>query len=480
MPSLDLTGSAFWTPAAAAHLTGGRWLIEPADPAAALTGLTTDSRSLAPGQVFLALRGERFDGHDYLPAALAQGAGLAIVERRVDVRSEGVGVLLVDDAVAALHALARGWRDVLREAGCRVIAVAGSNGKTTTRHLVHAALGGKLTGTQSPKSFNNHLGVPLTLLAARAAHDFVAVEIGSNHPGEVAQLCAIAQPDAAIVTSIGREHLEHFGSLDAVAMEEGAVLAALPAAGVAIVHDEAWPMIKPHVELSAGVRLVRYGESNDADVRLITSEPAPRGQRLTVTPGGSIELPLLGRHNAVNALAAVAAARWLGVDDDAAAAALARVEPVEGRLQVLRYGPVTVLHDAYNANPDSVAAALRTLAEQPVGDGGRRVAVLGDMFELGPASPDEHRGVGERLIELGDAVGLVVVIGALSMFIAEGLQGRWPGERLRVFAGWDDTLPGTVADALRPGDVVLIKASRGMKLERLLPAIEAKFGASRR
>lgn len=464
MSAVDVIGATFWTPANITRVTGGRWLSAEPRSDLPLRGVNTDTRTIGEGQVFVALRGERFDAHDYIDAAIERGAGLVVVEREVAVNSARAAVLVVEDTVAALQAMAKAWRVVLGEAGCRVIAITGSNGKTTTRHLIHAALSTGLNGSQSPKSFNNHIGVPLTLLAAKAEQDFVAVEIGSNHPGEVAALANIVQPDAAVVVSVGREHMEFFGTLEGVAKEEGAVLSFVRGGGVAVVNDEAWRLIEPTVTLSAGVRVVRYGEGDDADVRLSDEQP--------------LALPLLGRHNQINALAALAVARWAGVDEAAARAGLAKVQPVEGRLQVLRYGdddaPITVLHDAYNANPDSMLMALQTLAEQPVGDGGRRIAVLGDMFELGDAGPEEHRAIGRRLVELRDVIEQVMLIGQFSLFAAEAMRGDFPEERMRVYAAWEDGLPTTFAAMLQPGDVVLLKASRGMRLERLLMGLEGR------
>ena len=235
MPETNLI-AGFWTPAHFAELTGGTWLIPPRDAGAAISGISIDSRGLAAGQGFVAIRGERFDGHRFLAEAAAKGAALAIVEQPQPGADAPMAVLQVASTLAALQRLASHWRDRLGEAGCRIISVSGSNGKTTTRHLVHQVLTtAGLVGSQSPKSFNNRLGVPLTLLAAQANQHFVVAEIGTNHPGEIAALASILRPDIALITSIGEEHLEFFHDLEGVAQEESQVFAQIAEGGVAII-----------------------------------------------------------------------------------------------------------------------------------------------------------------------------------------------------------------------------------------------------
>lgn len=497
--------AAFWTPRSVAALVAGRWLVEPGDLDRPLTGVSIDSRTLEAGQVFLAIRGPHFDGHDFVTPAFASGAAIAIVEQSIDTRDvtrdvrlndHSPGVLRVGDAVAALHRLAGAWRDLLAAAGCQVIAVAGSNGKTTTRHLIHSVLQDSeaalpesgtrvLVGTQSPRSFNNHLGVPLTLLAARAEHDFVVTEIGTNHPGEVDQLAAIARPDVAVITNVGREHLEHFGSLEAVAREEGALLAHAAPDGLAVVEAAAWRRIVEHYNVPPNLRVVRFGADADADVKLIDLHETAEGLRFGIAaphippPASHIALPLLGRHNATNALAAVVVAEAMGVAMERVKHRLEQVGAVPGRLEMRRIGAsdetgVLVLHDAYNANPDSMQAAIETLVglDQP---GRRKIAILGDMFELGTHGPDAHRQLGEHIAAHGDGIDQVVLVGRLTMFTAEALGRRWPQERVHAAGPFDETAAQVIAAMLAPGDIVLLKASRGVGLERLLPAIEQRI-----
>ncbi len=507
--SLHETAMAFWTPANLSLITRGSWLVPPADRASPVARLSTDSRTVETGQAYLALRGERFDGHDFVGPAFERGAALAIVEHEAEAPTDGA-VLRVDDTLAALHAIAAAYRDLLAAAGCTVIAVAGSNGKTSTRSLIHGILDGRmiaappadpfaaaqdapgserpdqwrmtrLTGTQSPKSFNNHIGVPLTLLNASVADRFLVCEIGTNHPGETAPLAELVRPDAAVITSVGREHLEFFHDVEQVAQEHAALLEHVRPGGAIIVEHDAWQRVEPFARLPLNHTLLTYGDSPHGVAQLLDVQTGRDGVTFDVRfgdepePRRGLSLPLLGRHNAVNALAGVCLARWIGVDPIQLNLGLLNVAGVEGRLELRHFGEeVDVIHDAYNANPDSMHRALDVLRDLPAV---RRVAVLGDMFELGELGPDAHREIGERLAGMKDEVGLAVLIGPLAMFIAQPLAKAWPADRVHVMGAWSDELPDQVAALLRPADVVLLKASRGMALERVIPAIEARFGA---
>lgn len=424
--------SAFWRFDNLEKITGGEWLIEPASYEDAATGLSHDTRSLVAGNVYLAVKGENHDGHRFVASALEAGAACAIVS---DEAAVGPGpVLLVDDTVAALQELASAYRDALASGGCKVIAVCGSNGKTTTRHLIHHVLTRcGLRGTQSPKSFNNHLGVPLTLLAASLNDDFVACEIGTNHPGEIASLGDITWPDAAVITSIGAEHLEFFKTIEGVAKEEAAILPFVRPRGYVTLPADAAELIAPYYDVQQGVVML----------------PVPPGKPDRDVPE---DFPLLGDHNRMNAALVVALSRWLDISPDAVNDALRCAEPPAGRLKAIRLGQgVTVIDDSYNANPDSMRAALEVLSACD----GRKVAVLGDMLELGEAGPDAHDQMADVARRIADHVVLV----------GEGFAG----------AAWTDGLPGDVAATLQPGDTVLLKASRGVGLERMIPAIEKRF-----
>lgn len=432
----------------------GCWNRLPGD----MTGVSTDTRTIQIGDLFVALSGDSFDGHDYVEQAASNGAVAAIVGREVDAT---IPLYRVEDTLTALQQLAAYHREILRAGGAggtKVIAVTGSNGKTTTRHLIATVLSAKLRGTQSPKSFNNHIGVPLTLLAASTQDDFVVAEVGTNHPGEIEPLARLLLPDVAVITNIGAAHIGHFGSREAIAQEKGALLSYVAADGLVIVpHDE--PLLDAAIEQIAGeMQICCIG--NDVQVT------GGNENGLTVNANGEhmdMTLPLPGEHNVTNALAAVAVGQWFGMDVESIAAALAGAAPVDMRAQTVRRGDVTFINDAYNANPDSMRAALTMLAaaDAPA----RRVAVLGDMFELGDFAMDAHRAVGEQIAAMDERIDLVVLIGKLSTHAAVAL----PAERCCVFEQWDDALPARVRELLQPNDLVLVKASRGMALERLIP-----------
>mgnify|MGYP001795084761 CR=1 FL=1 len=426
--------SDFWRFGNLEKITGGEWIVEPELYESSARGLSHDTRTLTPGQVYLAVKGENHDGHRFVGSALENGAACAIVS---DEAAIGPGpVLFVDNTVAALQELASAYRDELARSGCKVIAVCGSNGKTTTRHLIHHVLTHcGLRGTQSPKSFNNHLGVPLTLLAASPDDDFVACEIGTNHPGEIASLGDIAWPDAAVITSIGAEHLEFFRTIEGVAKEEAAILQFVRPHGYVTLPAEAAQLIAPFYDVQDGVVML----------------PVPPGSPDRDVPD---DFPLLGEHNRMNAALVVALCRWLEAPPDAVNDALRSAESPAGRLRRIRLGQgVTVIDDSYNANPDSMRAAVRVLGEAE----GRKIAVLGEMLEMGVLGESAHAEVAAVAAQVADRVVLV----------GEGFGGR----------EWSEQLPTDVAAEVEPGDTVLLKASRGVAIERMIPAIEKRFPA---
>jgi len=464
----------YWTPRHVRRVLGGSWLSAPEESGRFINGVNIDSRTVQSGQAFIAIKGDRHDGHSYLSQAASAGASILIVsdaEQSASAADLGVPVLLVEDTSSALSLLARAWRQLLFRFGVKVIAVTGSNGKTTTRNLIHTALSARFQGSQSPKSFNNHIGVPLTLLAANPTDDFVVCEIGTNHPGEVAELCDLVRPDLAVVTSVGAEHMEFFGSIENVAREEVSVAGFVsPSGSVFLPCDKQLSVVKecvaPRVEIQ---RVRRPGKFN----------PTATGSTFEIE-GCSFDLPLHGKHNAGNAALAVAVASACGIDTQVAATALANAAPVDGRLTpVVLPGDVLVINDAYNANPTSMVAALDVLCALPTrAQVARRVAVLGDMLELGEQADEYHRQIGQDLARRnGSGADLVVTTGPLSRGIADVLGGAsdWHGSVHHVDAA--DELAQRVAALLQPGDVVLLKASRGMQLEQVIPAIERRFAA---
>jgi len=477
--------ATFWTAGGLAGACGGRWAGDAPAADQPIAGLHTDTRTLTPGQALLALRGERFDGHDYLHAAADAGAGLLIVDRVPD-DAPALPTLLVDDTLPALQQLAAAYRDRLAEAGVTVIAVAGSQGKTTTRELIHAALCPTRTGTRSPRSFNNHIGVPLTLLAAQLDHDYVVCEVGTNHPGETESLAGLLRPDAACITAIGHEHLEAFHDLQGVTKEQAQLLSHIKAQGfVTLPADHADGLLQ-HAALPDDITITRVNGADGLIARDAGIDPDAPHQHFTLD-GHRFSLPLIGGHNVENAVHAVAVARWMKQSDADTARGLATAKPAPMRLEVKRLSNgLTLINDAYNAHPDSLAAAAATLATFPVTEGGHRIAILGDMLELGDQSPELHREAGQQIAAL-DGIHHVITVGPLAMFIAEALEKqrpRTPGTpRTPAPPGTTHPCPDITAaqrcirEVVGPSDTVLIKASRGLKLEQLVPTLE-KLGTT--
>ncbi len=469
---------SFWTVDNIKTVLGGSWLARTAD--APIDGISTDSRSLRPGQAFLALRGENTDGHRYVAQAAAAGAALIIVDDPTSIA--GVerlpSVLHVPETGAALLKLAAAYRRTLERT--RVIAVGGSNGKTTTVRLIHQVLGTRLRGTASIKSFNNAVGVPLTILSAKRTDQYLVCEVGTNAPGEIAPLTACIEPDIAVLTSIGREHLEGLGSLRGVVQEEASLLAGLRPGGVAVLNADAEGLLETAAPLVSALggrggearSIITFGWHERADLRLTRCEERFEGLRFCFNERDCYDLPLLGAHNACNAAAAIAVARRLGLDNDAIREGLSKAVGADMRLERCVVGSVSVINDAYNANPESVLAALRTFSQvASCGDFRRKVLILGDMLELGDHGPDLHREIGDAAAAVG--ADLVILVGRLSLFTGERLAKAQPGVRLATFTDLEEGRDANAAELLRPGDLVLLKGSRGMRLERILKTLQA-------
>ncbi len=475
----------FWTPDTIRTATSGTWLTRPEGTHTSIEGVAIDSRAVKPGQVFLALKGDRFDGHDFLDTAVAAGASLLVVDKPVTLASAGnsapsIGIIRVPDSRKALLKLASAYRRTL--SATRVIAVGGSNGKTTTTRLIQAILATRLRGTCSQKSFNNDVGVPLTILSARESDQYLICEVGSNAPGEIALLAGVVRPDIAVITSIGREHLERLGSLEGVAREEAALLAEVPPGGAAILpHDV--PLLADYARATAasGRTVVTFGRDPAADLRLSSfehfasgasgSDPTPDSIRLGINNRWTFSCPMVGEHNAINALAAVAVARRLGLADADIAAGLASVVVPDMRLQRSTVAGIQIVNDAYNANPDSTLAALRTFAAL-YAPASRRVVVLGDNLEMGDAGPDAHREIGQAIIDLG-CIDLLVAVGPLAALAADAVEAQFGPRRVARLPDLNDGRDRHATRLLRAGDALLVKGSRRMALERLVAALRA-------
>ncbi|HXY19920.1 MAG TPA: UDP-N-acetylmuramoyl-tripeptide--D-alanyl-D-alanine ligase [Gemmatimonadales bacterium] len=419
-------------------------------------GVSTDTRSLKERELFVALKGERFDGHDYLSDARMAGVG-AVVVRHDTPRWPGFDWFEVDDTLAALGALARHRRDAL---AAPVVAITGTTGKTSTKELAAAALGARLRVHKSERNLNNLVGVPLTLLAAPIEAEAAVVECGASVPGEIPRLREVVRPDVAVVTTVAEAHLEGFGGLDGVFAEKLALLAGAPTAVVGTV-----PARLAEAARGLARKVVTAGLEAGADWTAENLTLLPDGRPRFTVRGVTVELPLFGRHMVANALVALAVADALGVPLAEAAGALAGTRLPAGRSEVLELGGATVINDCYNANPSSFAAALDLLAALR-GDR-RAVVVAGTMRELGAASRDLHRAVAEQIVAAKPDV--VVAVGEFAPAF-ESLKSRLKKQAL-VTGDTPEAAAGGLRELLRPGDVVLLKASRGVQLERVIPLL---------
>ena len=631
-------GEVFWSLANIAMVADGTWLQQPKEMTKPIYGMSIDTRTMQVGEAYLAIKGDRFDGHKFVVDAIDAGASLVIVsdaqvmkdieaergsgEMREDVvgRIDGgeasfnfrercsddagetcggccgesekcglgagnggnegilesdtfeeggvsggercarlgdVGILLVEDTVKALQSLAKAWRDVLFDCNNKIIAVGGSNGKTTTRHLIHTLLHGRmvaldrspavtgelnppnpksplpdterpdlwrvhqLIGTQSPKSFNNHIGVPLTLLGAFAEDDFTVVEIGTNHPGEVEELAGIVRPDAVVITSIGREHMEFFGSLEGVAKEEATLLSHVRPGGLIVIEDGAAEKVGPFASPPMNHHRMTFGASRDCSLQMIDFEQHADGISFSVKmPGqnvlGPVNVPLIGMHSAINLMAAIAIAKWMGVDDIQLNLGLFAIMGVPGRLQLIPLKQQTnVIHDAYNSNPDSLHASLDILEglEGPDADefgmgvlasispsganaveasgGGKksshtapaiskpRTVVLGDMLELGEHEVVEHNAAAHRVREMLDSgeITMAIFVGERMCRAAEPLKEfRNIAHRVHLVKKWEEGTGEEIVKLIPQGQTILLKGSNGVGLGRLIEPLKQKFG----
>jgi UDP-N-acetylmuramoyl-tripeptide--D-alanyl-D-alanine ligase len=426
---------------------------------------------MEPGSLFIALKGDHFNAHSFLPNAAAGGAIAALVEELPDKTLPNVHLIQVSDTRAALGKLATYVRKQMRS---KVIAVAGSNGKTSTKHLVDAALCVKFRGSISPKSFNNDIGVPLTIFPADPNQDYLVLEMGTNHPGEIEVLTSMATPDVAVLTNCSAEHLEYLGDLMGVRRENASIIKGLNPKGRLVVNGDDDALLAA-VASYAGKRIT-FGFKPTNDLFATDVKCTDKGVTFHLNKSRrKVFVPMLGTHTAANALAAIGVGRAMGVDEDLIFQGLAEAAGPEMRLQLQKVHGVTMVNDAYNANPASMRAALDTIMNLPCR--GRRIAVLGDMRELGQSSDRYHREIGEFAATC--KLDLLACVGAKATLIAEAAQD----------AGMDESQVSHFTDApaaakavpkwLRTGDLVLLKASRGIRLESVAQVIAAGEGDAR-
>ncbi len=433
------------------------------------TGVAIDSRTLAPGDLFVALVGENGDGHAHVADALAKGAAGAMVHRD----DGGPRLLRVADTLVGLHALGRFAR---ARCAARVVAVTGSVGKTTTKEMLRTMLGAFAPTHAAVASYNNQWGVPLTLARMPPDAAFAVIEIGMNHAGEIAPLSRLAAPHVAVVTAIERTHIGPLGSIEAIAAEKASVMAGLLPGGTAVLPADSplLPLLRARAD---NARVVLFGTRAEAEARLLDCAADADGSDIAARIGGTelrFRLGAPGAHMAMNAMAALACVHALGLDVRRAAATLQKFAPVRGRGARQRIavagGEIVLLDESYNASAASVRAALQVLALQPAT---RRIAVLGDMLELGDEAEREHSGLASSVVSAAD---MVFTCGALMRGLHDSLPDRIRG----VHAGNSAALAPIVAAALRPGDAVLVKGSLGSRMIRIVQALSAPPNAVER
>ncbi|MGD2069048.1 MAG: UDP-N-acetylmuramoyl-tripeptide--D-alanyl-D-alanine ligase [Gemmatimonadota bacterium] len=434
-------------------------------------GVSTDSRRAAEADLYVALIGERFDGHDFVADALAAGAGGAVVSHPV-VGAERVALYPVEDTLEALGRLARHRRDALP---ARVVGITGSTGKTGTKDMTAAALATTLRVHATLQNLNNRVGVPLTLLSAPEDADAVVVEMGTNEPGEIEALTRVARPDVAVITTVGESHLEGLGSVEGVLREKLDLVRGIdPERSVVIVGDTPPSLARTARQIHPRVRAAGLSDEADEDLRAEGVEPGTGGRYTFRWRGGTVELSVPGRHAVANAVLALAVADALGVPAEEAAAGLATVEPGTMRGELRRVGDLTLVLDCYNANPQSVRAAMDLLEDHP--HVGRRVVVLGTMLELGASSDELHREV--LLDVLARNVDVAALVGGFARAEASLRRaGDLPQDAPEIVAAeTPEAAYRKLSGHLRGGELVLLKASRGVALEALLPLFEEEHG----
>jgi UDP-N-acetylmuramoyl-tripeptide--D-alanyl-D-alanine ligase len=430
-------------------------------------GYSIDSRTIAPGELFFAVRGERFDGHDFVAAAVEGGAIAAVVSRaRVATLPDAalaVPLLIAEDPLIALQALAA---HVRRQWGKKVIAVTGSAGKTTTKEAIAATLGARFRVLKSQGNLNNAYGLPLQLLRLEPEHDFAVVEMGMNHTGEIAALTRVAAPDWGVVTNVGTAHMENFPDGQAgIARAKFELVASLPAGGVAFLNCDDLYVAQFGRDFPG--KVVYFGSGPCADPQILVVAEDKNGLQVRYRSSNQerdLILRLIGAHNAHNAMAGMAVAREAGVDEESAEAALASLTAGDKRGQTLEISGATILNDSYNSNPEALRSMIRTLAARPAV---RRILIAGEMLELGEQGRQLHATCGKVAADAG----LDVVVGVRGNAQHLAAAACWGGVA-SLFLPDAETAGQWLADNLRQGDVVLVKGSRGVHLERAIEVLK--------
>jgi UDP-N-acetylmuramoyl-tripeptide--D-alanyl-D-alanine ligase len=436
---------------------------------AAATGVSIDTRTLQKGDLFIAIKGDAHDGHDHVARAFDAGACAALVSRRLDLAG---AQFVVDDTLRGMERLGVAAR---RRSEARILAITGSVGKTTAKEMARAALGAVGPTHASAASFNNHWGVPLTLSRLPADSRFGVFEIGMNHAGEITPLVGFVAPHVALVTTIAPVHIEYFGTLEAIADAKAEIFSGVEPGGAAVLNRDA-PQFERLAAAARGLRVLSFGASAGGDARLIACEAEGEGSRVEAEIAGerlSFPLGAPGRHMAENAVAVLLALRALGAPVRRCAEALAAFQPAKGRGERFTLatpdGGFTLIDESYNANPASMRAALALLGAAKPGPGGRRIAVIGDMLELGPQGAELHAALASELA--ANHVDLLFGAGPLTRALYEAA----PAAMRAAYAERAQDLRGPLIAALRAGDVVMIKGSNGSRMGPLAAALRDNF-----
>jgi UDP-N-acetylmuramoyl-tripeptide--D-alanyl-D-alanine ligase len=438
------------------------------DQEAVAMGYSIDSRTLNAGDLFIAIAGERFDGHNYVQAALEKGAVGAIVEAGKHVTGDALRLLQVEDSLKALQLLGAAAR---RLWGKPLLAVTGSAGKTTTKEILAHILATRFRVMKSSGNLNNHIGLPLQLLKLETEHDLGVVEMGMNHAGEIRALGALAHHDLAVVTTVAPVHLEFFGSLAEIARAKYEIIETLHPGGVAVLNADDDYVCQFGRDFKG--KVVTFGIKRAADVSAqkikLNGAEGSTFELVVGSVGEPVTFPLVGEHNIYNALAAAAAAMERGISPSQAAAALSSIAPPDKRGQVLHLNGATIINDCYNSNPRALEAMIDTLASMKAE---RRILVVGEMLELGPTAEALHRECGKHAAE--KKIDMVIGVRGMARAVAEAACGS--GTQAQ-FVETPEQAGEWLARNLRPGDAVLLKASRGVKLERALDMLQDKVPA---
>lgn len=429
------------------------------------TGVTTDSRAVQPGELFVALVGDKFDGHDYCAKAVELGARGVVISHDIEALPDNVAFFKVENTLTAYQEIARAYRR--KFAGLKVFAITGSNGKTSTKDLLAACLSAKYKVVKTQGNFNNEIGLPKTLLSIEPDTDIAVVEMGMRGLGQIAELCDIAEPDSGLITNVGETHMELLGSMENIGKAKAEIVEKLPAEGFAILNGDNEYVLKAAEKTNA--KVVYFGLSDKCDYCGSDITTTALGTNFTCTEKATgkavqVRLQLIGEHNVYNALSAIAGAACYGISLEDSAKALATARLTGSRQEIIYIGDITFINDAYNASPASMEAALKTLAEaKKAAKNARSIAVLADMLELGAISEDAHRRVGSWAVEYG--TDLVLTYGDEAAYISDQVEKL--GGKAMHFANRQEA-----SDKLRQladaGDIILLKGSNSMQVGKML------------